>query len=98
VVGASSFVVLALRLGVALGFIEIAASVCFAYRLHADAVTHDLSRTLAGARHSVHPEKVGKYPGGVERAPERWRILTRHLRPIILAAIHQGRFRDAWCL
>jgi glycosyltransferase involved in cell wall biosynthesis len=89
---------LALRLGVAPGFIQIAAPVCFAYRLHADAVTYDANRTLAGAWHSVRCEKVGKYPGGVERARERWLILTRHLRPIILAAIQQGRFRDAWCL
>ena len=44
---------LALKLGVAAGFVQITAPATFAYRVHAANVKDDLSRTLSGIE--AHP-------------------------------------------
>jgi glycosyltransferase involved in cell wall biosynthesis len=89
---------LALRLGVAPGFVQITAPVTFAYREHAVSAMKDLKRTVAGARLSIHAERTGRYPGGSSRAPERRRILARHTRPVALRCLEEGLRRDAWGL
>ena len=64
---------LALRLGVATGFVQITAPATFAYRVHAANLKDNLERTLAGIRYAVNAEKgintqEGKpEPGNVER-------------------------------
>jgi glycosyltransferase involved in cell wall biosynthesis len=87
---------LALKLGVAVGFVQIAAPATFAYREHAANVKQDLGRTLAGIRHALTSEKCGCYPGGKVRAKERWEILTRHVRPVALECLRRGNQADAW--
>lgn len=89
---------LALRLGVAPGFVQITAPTTFAYREHAVNATKDLKRTAAGARSNVQAERTGRYPGGRIRAPERRRILTRHTRPVTITCLQHGLRRDAWSL
>jgi glycosyltransferase involved in cell wall biosynthesis len=89
---------LALRLGVAAGFVQITAPVTFAYREHAASAKKDVRRTLAGAWSKVYAEQLGRYPGGSVRARERRRILTRHTRPITLSCLQQGLRREAWKL
>lgn len=87
---------LALKLGVAAGFVQITGPATFGYRVHGANVTDDLSRTLAGIRHALMSEKHGRYPGGNVRAKERWEILTRHVRPVALQCLRSGRQREAW--
>lgn len=87
---------LALKLGVAAGFVQITAPATFAYRVHAANVKDDLSRTLAGIQHTLVSEKHECYPGGKARAKERWEILTRHVRPVALQCLRSGRQREAW--
>jgi GT2 family glycosyltransferase len=89
---------LALRLGVASGFVQITAPVTFAYREHAASAMKDVKRTLAGAWSKVYAERLGRYPGGSVRARERRRILTRHTRPVTLGCLRQGLRREAWKL
>jgi GT2 family glycosyltransferase len=89
---------LALRLGVASGFVQITAPVTFAYREHAASAMKDAKRTLAGAWSKVYAEQLGRYPGGSMRARERRRILTRHTRPVTLSCLQQGLRREAWKL
>jgi GT2 family glycosyltransferase len=89
---------LALRLGVAPGFVQITAPVTFAYRQHAASAASDLKRTVAGACSMVRAEQVGCYSGGRVRAAQRRRILTRHVRPVTLACLQQGLLREAWML
>jgi GT2 family glycosyltransferase len=89
---------LALRLGVAAGFVQITAPVTFAYREHAASAMKDAKRTLAGAWSKVYAEQLGRYPGGSVRARERRRILTRHTRPVTLSCLQQGLRREAWKL
>jgi GT2 family glycosyltransferase len=89
---------LTLRLGVASGFVQIAAPVTFAYRKHATNISKDRERLLAGTRARIRTEQNGQYPGGKARATERRRILTRHIRPVTLGCIKLGLVREAWTL
>jgi hypothetical protein len=89
---------LALRLGVAPGFVQINVPVTFAYREHAASAIGDLNRTIAGAWSMIRAEQLGYYPGGRARAAERCRILTRHLRPVTLHCLQQGLQGEAWML
>jgi hypothetical protein len=67
-----------------------------ACREHAESLMNDLDRTLAGVWYKVRAEQAGLYPGGDARAIERWRILTRHIRPFTLDCMRKGMHRDAW--
>jgi GT2 family glycosyltransferase len=87
---------LALKLGTAPGFVQITQPATFGYREHAANVTENLAKNLAGLWHSIRTERAGGYPGGPERARERWRILTRHARPMILACLREGRVSEGW--
>lgn len=89
---------LVMRLGTKLGFVWIEAPEMVAYRQHAAAVTKDLSKTLVGSLHLYRMEKEGQYPGGASRRRDRWRILTRHLRPVTLELLRQRDTQHAWSL
>ena len=86
---------LALKLGAVAGFVQVAAPLTFGYRGGGN-LTYDLRKSLAGVLHKVRCERAGIYPGGTARAWERWRILTRHVRPVALNCIRLGMKRDAW--
>lgn len=87
---------LALKLGVAPGFVQITAPATFAYRVHAANVKDDLGRTLAGIQYALMSEKCERYPGGKARARERREILTRHVRPVALECLRRGHQSEAW--
>lgn len=89
---------LALRLGVAPGFIQIKAPATFAYREHEASATKNLDRTIAGIRSLICAENEGRYPGGKDRARERRQILTRHARPVVLECFRSGLRREGWSL
>jgi glycosyltransferase involved in cell wall biosynthesis len=89
---------LALKLGVATGFVQITAPATFAYRVHAANMKDNLERTLAGIRYTLNAEKGDQYPGGRARARQRREILTRHIRPVALECLREGNQREAWSL
>jgi glycosyltransferase involved in cell wall biosynthesis len=89
---------LALRLGVAHGFIQISAPFTFGYREHPTSAMKDLDRTVAGASYKVLAEQAGGYPGGQARGRERLRILTRHIRPVALECLRRGMRSEGWKL
>ena len=89
---------LALRLGMAPGFVQITNPVTFAYREQKVSEVTNLQRTLAGAWVKVRAEQSDAYPGGSARATERRRILTRHSRPVTLGCLQQGLYREACAL
>jgi glycosyltransferase involved in cell wall biosynthesis len=87
---------LALKLGTARGFVQVTNPVTFGYREHAANVTVNIGKTITGLWHKIRAESSGGYPGGEARAPERWRILTRHARPVILRCLQNGQRAEAW--
>ena len=89
---------LALRLGVAPGFVQVTNPVTFGYREHDGSAMKNLSKTLAGTWLGIHTEQAGKYPGGGSRSHERWRIITRHARPVTFDCLLHGLHNDAWKL
>jgi hypothetical protein len=89
---------LALRLGTLPGFVQVTSPPTFGYREHDSSARKDLSKTLAGAWLGIHAEKGGRYPGGRQRAGERWRILTRHARPVTLECLQIGLHKEGWKL
>lgn len=89
---------LALRLGLARGFVHIQKPETFAYRRHSSGETGIHRHTLTGALEMLDAERRGAYPGGDQRRRERERIIGRHLRPIALACLVQGNRDAAWTL
>jgi glycosyltransferase involved in cell wall biosynthesis len=89
---------LALRLGEARGFVQVCAPHTFGYRSHAGNATKNLQRSLAGIRRSIREEQLGHYPGGRSRAIERRRIITRHIRPMLVSCLRAGLNGEAWGL
>lgn len=89
---------LSLRLGTAPGFVHVTSPYTFAYREHDGGVRHQSSKSVAGALHLLRREQSGEFPGGLNRATERWRILGRHLRPCSLGCVREGLISESWHL
>jgi glycosyltransferase involved in cell wall biosynthesis len=89
---------LALRLGLAPGFVQVTSPATFAYRDHVESAMKDLKRTVAGAQFMVCAEQAGRYPGRQARAVERYRILTRNTRAVTVSCLKQGLWLEAWAL
>ena len=89
---------LTLRMGDAFGFVQITSPVTLAYRRHVTSTTNNLLLTIKGSLYMVGQERRGLYPGGVARALDRRRILTRHVRPVTVECLKRGLRNDAWQL
>jgi GT2 family glycosyltransferase len=85
---------LALRLGTMPGFVQVTSPVTVAWRRHAGSETADVLKSIDGAQRLIDRESLGGYPGGAERAAERRRIITRHVRPATLACLRHNRPSD----
>jgi hypothetical protein len=86
---------LAMRLGIALGFVHIQSPVQFGYRVHDGNVTNDTTKSQAGLQLLLNSETKGLYPGGDQRAGDRARIIARHVRPFAIALAKSGRTMPA---
>lgn len=84
---------LALRLGTSPGFVQITSPYTFGYRNHSGNVTLDSSKTGMGLDLLLNNEASNRFPGGSERAAERWRIISRHVRPFATYCARQGDLR-----
>ncbi|MGA9778114.1 MAG: glycosyltransferase family 2 protein [Limisphaerales bacterium] len=89
---------LALRLGTARGFVQVTNPATFAYREHDSNTMKNLPKTLGGIWLGIRTEQAGQYPGGAPRARERWRILTRHVRPVTFDCLRHRLHKEAWQL
>jgi glycosyltransferase involved in cell wall biosynthesis len=89
---------LALRLGTTPKFVQVLSPITFGYREHAAGVSRHMERTIADAWCKIKSEKGHCYPGGWPRVRERWRILTRTIRPVAVACLTAGLNREAWRL
>ncbi len=90
---------LMLKLAGSPGFVHIRQPATFAYRRHQSNLTKDQSMNLSGLSHIVATELSGGYPGNSKHQRRNRRIIiTRHLRPVILALLQSGMAKEAWPL
>jgi len=89
---------LAMKLGTQRRFVQVTSPVAFGYRRHAGSAIANLPRTVDGAWHAVRTEQSNQYPGGMARAHQRRRLLTRHLRSVMIDCVRAGLRDDAWRL
>ncbi|HWN97238.1 MAG TPA: glycosyltransferase family A protein [Methylomirabilota bacterium] len=89
---------LTLRLGTSPSFVQVLSPVTFAYREHETNLVKDFAKRLAAANYVIKQEAAGRYPGGAGRRFERYRVLSRHFRPVALGCLHSGHVTDGWCL
>jgi glycosyltransferase involved in cell wall biosynthesis len=89
---------LALRVGDARGFVELKAPVTVGYREHVGGFRHVAEKTLATLDFLWEQERRSRYPGGVARQKERWRILTIPMRSNSIACLRGGPRGHAWQL
>jgi glycosyltransferase involved in cell wall biosynthesis len=82
-----------LKLGVERGFVIIESPEVFGYRMHSGSAIGSIDKTLAGAFYMINQEMTNGYPGGKTHQVSRWRILARHLRPVVLACLKEGKPR-----
>ncbi len=87
---------LAMRLGTSNGFVQVVGPHTFGYRQHDGSLVSETGRTLDGAWHIIRTEQAGRYPGGATRARERWQILTRQVRPVMIECLRGAHPGDAW--
>ena len=87
---------LTFRMGTERGFVDVQAPPTFAYRQHEGSAMSNSARTVAGIALLLTSEKAGLYPGGQARAEERWKMITRHVRPVCLSCLKAGRRAQAW--
>lgn len=86
---------LALRLGVAPGFVKVTAPITLGYRHHAGSI-QSVTRATAALRVCLAREREGRYPGGSARASERRRLLSLHARPLSVACLRERRPDLGW--
>jgi hypothetical protein len=89
---------LALRLGIARGFVDIRAPATFGYRDHEGSLKSKTDISFRSLSYMIVQEETGAYPGGATRRRERLEILTRHIRPFTLACLDQGTPSPGWQL
>jgi cellulose synthase/poly-beta-1,6-N-acetylglucosamine synthase-like glycosyltransferase len=89
---------LALRLGVARGFVHVTSPQTFGYREHPAKLRAEQQRNLKGILHLLEEESHGRYPGGHARRRERRRIITTFARPLSLGLLNLGESAGGWAL
>jgi GT2 family glycosyltransferase len=87
---------LALRLGIAPGFVQVRAPVTIAHRRHMGSAMANEVQVLAALQSLLVSEREGRYPGGTPRAADRRRILSLHARPVALQRLMMRDFASAW--
>lgn len=89
---------IALKLGMANGFLEITEPYTFAYRKHDSNITANLDKTIQGVQYILQSAQDGRYPSDAAQTKSQGIIITRHIRPVSIECIRNNRFRDGWSL
>jgi len=89
---------LALRLGDAPGFVQVAAPVTLAHRIHSQNAMGNVAHNATGVARLIASEKRGAYPGGERYRAERQRLISMHTRPAVLACARSGQMLQGWRL
>jgi glycosyltransferase involved in cell wall biosynthesis len=86
------------RVGTVPGFIRVQCPVTTLYRRHRENISKLLPAASLGAIAILRKEAEARYPGGRERQMERWRLLSRMIRPIALSGVKAGLGAEPWRL
>ncbi len=84
-----------LRIGTSPGFVNVTSPQLIGYRQHPVALTNNLAKTVAGAYRLIEMEREDRYPGGRSRRRDRRCALTQHTRPLSLALLRSGNWKQA---
>jgi glycosyltransferase involved in cell wall biosynthesis len=87
-----------LRAGLESSFVRVVSPVMLAYRRHMTNVSTSPRALYLGAVQLLQKESQGRYPGGRARRTQRWNLLTRMARPIVLSCLKHGLHGEAWRL
>ena len=85
-----------LKLGTAQHFVWIKSPCVLAYYQHPDSAVTNRQKTYEGAWHMIEQEQAGLYPGRNVSQQHRREILMRHIRPVSLAYLREGKVIAAW--
>jgi hypothetical protein len=86
------------RTGTQPGFVRVRSPVTVGYRRHFGNISTSVQALDSAANDLLNHEFENRYPGARARKKQRWRLLTRVLRPIIFSLLRDGRATEAWRL
>jgi hypothetical protein len=84
------------RVGTAGGFVHILSPVTLGYRRHAGNMSTVPLALYSAAVELLKREAEDCYPGGEARRIERWKLLSRAVRPMTLSCLRAGLKNEAW--
>jgi glycosyltransferase involved in cell wall biosynthesis len=86
------------RVGTCCNFVRVRAPVTLGYRRHPGNVSTAPGPLYFAAIELLRREASGLYPGGKARQMERWKLLSRIVRPVAWSCLEAGPAREAWRL
>ena len=86
------------RAGIYRNFVRVRAPVTLGYRRHPGNISLVPMALYPAAVELLKREANGLYPGGKERQTERWKLLSRIVRPVALLCLKAGLSHEAWQL
>jgi glycosyltransferase involved in cell wall biosynthesis len=86
------------RVGTCRNFVRVQTPVTLGYRRHPENISIVPGVLYSGAVEILNRERNGSYPGGKARQKERWKLLSRMSRPVVLSCLRAGLERQAWRL
>ena len=84
------------RVGTIENFVRVLSPVTIAYRRHAGNISRAPLSLYCAAIELLMRETEGRYPGGLARQKERWKLLSRMVRPVALSCLDAGFRGEAW--
>jgi glycosyl transferase family 2 len=86
------------RVGTCRDFVRVRAPMTLGYRRHSGNVSTAPGPLYFAAVELLRREASGLYPGGKVRQMERWKLLSRMVRPVAVSCLKAGLAREAWRL
>lgn len=85
-----------LRMGTAAGFVQVKSPCTLAHRVHDGNEMNNQQLNLAGLNRIVERECEGLYPGGNKYRSARRKIVSDHLRPLMIRLAGSAHYREVF--
>jgi glycosyltransferase involved in cell wall biosynthesis len=86
------------RLGTVCSFVRVLSPVTLGYRRHAENMSRVSKAAHCAAVELLKREAEDRYPGGKAYQKQRWKLLSRGVRPVVLGSLRAGLYDEAWQL